>query len=110
MSNYPERIHKIWHVTRQRALAHTADIYIDPYVSQPIETVANEASTYIYIYIYMCQSMLTRHAPTVVNALRTVGHCISEVKNKLCKYCSVSCIDRSFCFLRPQCIVTSRRV
>ncbi len=60
MSNCPECIHKIWHVTRQRALAHTVDIYIDPYVSQPIETVANEASTYIQ-YIFMCQSMLTRN-------------------------------------------------
>ncbi len=78
MSNCPECIHKIWHVTRQRALAHTVDIYIDPYVSRPIETVANEASTYIQ-YIFMCQSMLTRHAPTVVNALRTVGHCVTVI-------------------------------
>ncbi len=32
--------------------------YVDPYVLRPIETVANEESMYIYIYISMCQSTL----------------------------------------------------
>jgi len=46
--------HNILHETSQPPLAHRyiyVDVYVDPYVSRPIETVANEASTYIYIYL-----------------------------------------------------------
>ncbi len=54
----------------------------------------------------LCQSSLTRRAPDVVNALRTVGHYGgSEVK-----YCSVSCTDWLFRVFRPHCIVKSCRV
>ncbi len=53
------------------ALRHI-DIYVDPYVSRPTETVANEASMYIYIYINGPEHV-TRHAP---DELRRVEHCL----------------------------------
>ncbi len=40
---------------------------IDPYASWPKETVANEESMYIYIYV---PEHVTRHSPDVVNELR----------------------------------------
>lgn len=50
-------------------------------VSWPIDTVTNEAPTYIRL---LCQSTYTRHMPDVVNALKTVGHCgASTVKNDI---------------------------
>ncbi len=45
----------------------------------------------------LCLSTLTRHAPDVVNALRTVGHCGgSEVKNDIN---SVQFLAKTNCFV-----------
>ncbi len=61
--------HNIRRVTRQPALAHIyVDIYVDPYVLRPIETVANEEST----CIYLCARAGWRVTREVKNYLNTV--------------------------------------
>ncbi len=63
-----------------------------------------------YIEVLIIARIVYTSDQAVVNAFRTVGHCGGSGVKLWYKHCAVSCTDRLFCVLRPQCIITSRRV